>query len=104
MNYKAYKFHIIIFSKLHKWLAQVSEHIKFAYLNNQSCQPRPTFTDLNSDEIHCYSFVVDINKCGESWDTTDDSFGKICVSYKWKRKPKSISGECKCKFDSRECK
>ena len=37
---------------------------------------------MNSDEIHCYSFVVGINKCGESWDTIDDPFGKICVSYK----------------------
>ena len=35
-------------------------------LNNDSCLARPTLIDLNSNELHNYSFMVSLDRCNGS--------------------------------------
>ena len=47
------------------------EPIKCIFLNNQTCQARPTFVDISSNEVLFYQFAV-VNKCDVSCNTIDD--------------------------------
>lgn len=38
--------------------------------------------DVNFGELHCYSFIISMNRCDESFNIIDDSFGRICVPNK----------------------
>ena len=39
-------------------------------VNNQSCITRAALTDLNSDEVHYYPFMVSLDTCDASCTTT----------------------------------
>ena len=81
---------------------------------------RPTLTDLNSVELNYYLFMISLDTCDGSWNTVVDLSTKICIPSKTKdvivkvfnmitriNKAKSfvktISCDCKCKFNSATC-
>ena len=51
-------------------------------LNSQPSMTRPTINDLNPDELNQglshYLFMVRLDKCNGSFNTTDDPSSKIC--------------------------
>ena len=49
--------------------------LKVFSMNNQSSMVRTTFFDLSP-------FIIRINRCNESWFSSEDPFGRICVSNK----------------------
>ena len=53
---------------------KVFDQIKCVPLNNQPYQPKPTLINLNPDELHYYQFVVNVNKCGGSFNIIDYLF------------------------------
>ena len=53
-------------------------------MNNQSCITRAALTDLNSDEVHYYPFMVSLDTCDASCTTIKDPSGRICVPNKRK--------------------
>ena len=63
--------------------------IKCMPLNNKPYQARPTFVDINSDEILFYPCTVGVHKCGGSCNTINDPYSRVCVPNKVKKK------ECK---------
>ena len=52
--------------------------LKFLSLNNQPCQTRY----INSDEFLFYLFTVSVGKWGESCNTNDDPYVRVCVRKK----------------------
>ena len=52
----------------------------------QPCMTRPTLIDSNPDEykqeLRCYPFMVNLNKCNGSCNTLDGSLDRICVPNK----------------------
>ena len=66
-------------------LAEVSYRTRCISLNNQSCQPRATLININSNDPLCYLFAVNINKCGRSSNTIYDPYAPICVPNKVKK-------------------
>ena len=54
--------------------------IKCVSMNNQQCMVGPRLIDLNPDELHYYSFLVNIEVCNRNYNTVQDAFGRICVS------------------------
>ena len=60
------------------------EPIKCVSLDNQPCKSRPTFVNIKSDETLFCPFTVNVNKCGESCNTIDDSHARVCVPNKVK--------------------
>ena len=50
------------------------EPIKCVSLNNQPCQARPTFVNINSDKILFYPFTNGLNKYGGRCNTIDDPY------------------------------
>ena len=93
---------------------------KFASNSNQQCMVRSTLIDLNLNEIHYYPFIISMNRCDGSWNTTEDCFGRIWVPNKMedmnlkvfnmikvinepKTLAKHISYEYRCAFDGRKC-
>lgn len=51
-------------------------------VSSQPFQPRNIIVAVNSNEPIYYSFSVSVNKCSGSCNTTDDSYGRICVPNK----------------------
>ena len=45
---------------------------------------RPSLIDLNLDELHCYSFMVNLDIFDISFNTVENPFGKIYVLNKIK--------------------
>ena len=62
----------------------IFEPIKFVSLNDDSCQARPTFVNINSDETLFHPFAVSVNKCGGSCNFIDDPYTRACVPDKIK--------------------
>ena len=63
-----------------KSLASNSEgSSKLVSLNSRTCQARPTLTNINSNERLYYPFTVTFNKFGESCNTTDGPYVRLCV-------------------------
>ena len=85
---------------------------------------QPTLIDLHPieyiEELRCYPFVVNLDRCIGSCNTLNDLSNKLCVPNKTaglnlsvfnmitglnelKILTKHISCECKCQFDGRKC-
>ena len=47
-------------------------------INNQQCVVRSTSIDLNTDDIHYYSFTLNVDRCDGSYDTVEDLFLEYC--------------------------
>ena len=58
--------------------------IKCVSSNIQPCRARPTLVDINSNKTLFYSFNVSVNKCGESYNTINDPFARVCAPNKVK--------------------
>ena len=75
-----------IFIELLSGLVSTSNNIKYVSLSNQKCEIEPTFIDSHpndySQEFHCYSFTVKLDKCVASCNTLDDLSNKVCVPNK----------------------
>ena len=57
--------------------------IKYVSLSNRPCQPRVTLGNLNFDESLFYPFTVaSVSKYGESCNTIDDPYARVCVPNK----------------------
>ena len=41
-----------------------------------------TLVDLNLSELHCYPFMVSLDRCIKNCSTLDDSSGRTCVPNK----------------------
>ena len=92
-------------------------------LNNEPCLSRLTlsdFTNLNLKELHCYLFMVSLDRCNGSFNTLHDLSRIICFPNKTedvnlnvfnmitrinesKTITKQISCGFKCKFNGRKC-
>ena len=48
-------------------------------MNNQLCPVRPTLIDPDSVELHCYLFIIRMDRCDGSSNTLGDPFGRMCV-------------------------
>ena len=57
--------------------------IKYKSMNNQQGMVRPTLIDLILDELHNYPFIISMERCDGSCNTTEDPFGRICVSVRY---------------------
>ena len=85
---------------------------------------QPTLIDLHPneyiEELRCYPFAVNLDRCMGSCNTLNDLSNKLCVPNKTtglnlsvfnmitglnelKILTKHISCECKCQFDGRKC-
>ena len=80
---------------------------------------RPMLIDLNLEKYHYHAFIIFMDSCDGSCNTTEDPFGKICVLNKMedmnlvvfnmikginasKTLAKPISCEWRCKFGGRK--
>ena len=52
--------------------------IKYVSIDN------PVLSNLNSDELHCYSFIISMKRHNGSCNTAEDPYGRICASNKMK--------------------
>ena len=43
-------------------------------LNSEPCLARLTLIDLDSNKLHCYSFMVSLDRCNGSYNALDDPF------------------------------
>ena len=50
-------------------------------LNDGSCLARYTPIDLNQNQLHCYPFMVRLERCHGRCNTLDDPSDRICVPY-----------------------
>lgn len=41
---------------------------------------RPTFIDLNFDELHNYLLIISMNSCDEICNTIESPLGRVCIS------------------------
>ena len=99
-------------------LVNASNHTKCISLSNQKCMIQPTLINLHPNEntqgLHYYTFVVNLDKCVGNCNTLNDLPNKVCVLYETedlnlsiehqhelKILAKHISCEYKCKFDGR---
>ena len=55
-------------------------------INNHPYKARPTLVDINSYETLFYPFIVSVKKCGGSCNTIYDSYARVCVPNKVKKK------------------
>ena len=53
--------------------------VKCVSLNNQPCQVRSTFVNVNLNKPIYYPFFVSVSKCSGGCNTIDDSFARICI-------------------------
>ena len=44
-----------------------------------ACQARPTLFNHNSNESLLNPFTVSVNKCGGSYNTTDNPCSRVCI-------------------------
>ena len=58
--------------------------LKCVTLNNRPCQTRSRLVSINSSETLFYPFTVSVNKCGESCNTIDDPYARVCARNKVK--------------------
>ena len=62
----------------------LKETIKCLILNNRPCQTSPTLVNINFNENPFHPFSVNVNKCGRSCNTSNDSYARVCVPNKVK--------------------
>ena len=89
-------------------------------LNNEQCETRSALFDLNSVELNCYPFIINVDKCNKTCNTLTKISGRICVPHETEelnlilinmitRKQELITLKkhipCKyhCKFDGTTC-
>ena len=93
------------------------------FINNHQCVVRSTPIDLNPDDIHYYSFTLNVDRCDGSYNTVEDLFLEYCCRIcipnltedvdlkvfnmmkeisESKTLIKNISCEYKCEFDGRK--
>ena len=60
---------------------------------------RPTFIDLNLDELQYYVYIISLERCDGGCNTVESPFGRIYVLIEIE----DISCECRCEFDDRKC-
>ena len=53
-------------------------------LNNGPCLTRPTFIELNPNELHYYLFMIILDRYNGIYNTLDDLSSIICVTNKTK--------------------
>ena len=46
-------------------------------MKKQQCMVRPMLIDLNLEKYHYYAFIIIMDRCDGSCNTTEDPFGKI---------------------------
>ena len=67
-------------------MANVSNHTIYISLNNQRCLTRPILIKVNPDEYNqgyrYYPFMVNLDRCDEICNTSDDPSGRVCVENK----------------------
>ena len=106
-------------------IVSASNYTKCVSLNKQKSMNQPTLINLdpneNSQELHYYLFVVNIDRCARSCNTLDNLSSRVYVRNeredltlhvfnmitrinKSKTLTKHISCKCECNFDSRKCK
>ena len=57
-----------------------SRNIKCISLNNEPCLAKPKVINLNPDELHYSTFMIDLNKCGKNCNTLDYAPNRLCVT------------------------
>ena len=96
----------------------VRDRTKCLFLNDEPYMVRPTLIDLNTVEFKYYPFMISLNKCigsynalspkicvqKETKDINVKAFNMITKKNEAKTMTKHISCDCKCKFNSAECK
>ena len=113
-----------IFIGLLTGIVSTSNHTKCVSLSNQKFVIQLTLINLHpneySQELHCYPFVVKLDRFVESCNTLNDLSNKVCVPNKIedlnlsvfnmitginesKTLTKPLSCTSKCKFDGRKC-
>lgn len=53
-------------------IAKVSDTIKWISLNDELCLARSNLIYLNLNELHCYQFMVSLDRSNRSCNTFDD--------------------------------
>ena len=56
--------------------------MKCVSINYQQYIVKPILFDLNTDELRSYPFIISMNRCDGNCNTTEDQFGRTCVSKK----------------------
>lgn len=51
-------------------------------LNNEQCETRSALFDLNSVELNCYRFIINVDKCNKTCNNLTKISGRICVPNK----------------------
>ena len=73
-----------IFIVLLTSLVNASSHTIYISLSNQQFRIQPTLINLHpngySQELHYYSFAVNLNRCVGIFNTLNDLSNKVCVS------------------------
>ena len=46
-------------------------------MKKQQCMVRPMLIDLNLEKYHYYAFIIIMDRCDGSCNTTEDPFDKI---------------------------
>ena len=64
--------------------------IKCISINNQQCIVRPTLIGSNGDELRYYSFIANMDRLDEGFNTVDRLFGRIWTLIKQKTLIRSI--------------
>ena len=72
-----------MFSRLLTGIVSVSYHTKCVLLSNQKCMTQPNLINFYlkeySQELCCYPFAVNLDRCAGSCDTLDDLSNKVCI-------------------------
>ena len=110
-----------MFIRLLTGLVNASNHKKCISLGNQKCEIQPTFINLHlMNTVTNYTSIhLELDSCAGTCNTPNDLSSKVCVPNKTEdlniqvfnmitgknesKLTKSISNECKCKFDERKC-
>ena len=110
-----------MFIRLLTGLVNASNHKKCISLGNQKCEIQPTFINLHlMNTVTNYTSIhLELDSCAGTCKTPNDLSSKVCVPNKTEdlniqvfnmitgknesKLTKSISNECKCKFDERKC-
>ena len=92
-------------------------------LSNQKCMTQPTIINLYpneySQELRCYPFLVNLDRCAGSYNTLDDLSNNVCVPNetedlnlhvfnmikginKSRKLTNHLSCKCECKFHGRK--
>ena len=111
---------LLNFSRSLPRAAKASDRPKCIPIKNESCLATPTLIDLNSNEIHYYPFMVNLDRCNARFNILDDFSSRICIPNKLEdvslnmfnmitkineSKTLKTHSSCGCKFgvDRRKC-